>query len=214
MNDPVETKIPIADAIQEFQRLFDRNDLTQGVNLCTKIATCEEQLPDGGSCSHQAIVQSAEVVACEACGKKSKDVELRRCLLHYLKLVDRYIDPQTGLFDADDGDDRAIPADRAAQAADADEAARKLAEKRADAKNDIVVDGKSGAFHVEFSEDPDAPGMCGCGWEIASEAPRELHDRRHLEWRKKTGRYVEDENPKVADVTAARGRRVKAGSNA
>jgi len=208
--NPSDSKLPIEDAIRELQWQFNREDLTPGFNLVTRLGTCEEQIGPDTSCENQAIIQVAELNVCTECKHKQKNVVIRRCLLHHLNRVERWVDPQTSLFGTDDGE---VPADHVAHGSDADEAARKIAEHRR-ADDSTFVDGKSGKVHTEFAEDPDAPGMCACGWEMASEAPRDLHDRRHLEWRKESGRYVEGETPRVADVTAARSRRAKAGAKA
>ena len=149
MSDVLETKLPVDDSVVELQKLFDRQELTPGFNLVTKLGTCEEPIGEDQVCDHQAIIQVAEINVCPTCKDKKKKVLIRRCLLHYLNGVERWVDPQTSLFDGGDGE---VPADHVAHANDADEAARKIAEHRSE-DDAIFVDGKSGKVHTEFAED-------------------------------------------------------------
>jgi hypothetical protein len=175
--------MPLEDAVFEFQRLFDLDQLTAGMNLVTKIHDCDEKVERDGHqvpCPHRAIVQTAEMCKCEACGHSEKRVLVRRCILHHLGhlgRVEKYVSPQLDLTDASD-----VATVRAAQGADADEAARKILEAQGHTHS---INGKTGEVHVlgagHYAIEPSEvdPKLCVCGWEIASPLVPEMHDRRH-----------------------------------
>ena len=112
----VDPNLELDEAVLELQRAFDKERLTPNLNLVTKRAPCEQQVPAGDglspkACEHVAVVQFADIVTTVSCpncheavstGHRDKEVQVRLCLLHYLARIERYVDPQMDLTDPKD----------------------------------------------------------------------------------------------------------------
>lgn len=186
----VESVLPVDEAVLELQNAFDQERLVPHLNLVTAKVPCEDTTGTGvtpAKCSHDAVLQFAEMVVCgpcsacgeaTGCGHKTKTVRKRICLLHYLRKIEPYVDPQLDMLNPRDQE----IARQTAAAVDADAAAAKLTAERAarNGGNGNVHELAKGKYELTPSETD--PTLCICGWEIKSPLDPKLHDRRHKQY--------------------------------
>lgn len=212
----VDPNLELDEAVLELQRAFDQERLTPNLNLVTKRASCEQQIPAGDglspkACGHVAVVQFADIittVACQHCGEptptghRDKEVTVRLCLLHYLARIERWVDPQMDLTNPKDLEQARATAKEVGKLADE-------AEKAA---------GKTSTYSFEPSEKDRT--LCVCGFVIGSAIASTFHDYSHKRYLLSEGEGGGDDEETAAakptrrkrsagDATAAVSARVK-----